>query len=163
VPDNELTPEKIAAALDAVKKKTIVPRAVIRFGAEDQAHKEILLNLEHFLHLNGYSNIKIALSGRVHPDEIKGPVDDGGNGHIPDATASLDGVQYIFEVEKDDVAIKDAHTESQMRLFSGHARKTGAIFKLVVPPEHGEAAEMEVKRLGLERYVTVLPMGPSRP
>jgi Holliday junction resolvase len=114
-------------------------------------HDSLLSALARHLATNGFTNIKVDLSGHDQPGKIwwSGKEQEA---HIPDATAYKGGTYYIFEVETDDT-IAITHTEDQWRLFAAHAKKNNGKFVAIVPAESKQAAERQIGRLGINAEV----------
>ena len=111
-------------------------------------HDGMVKSVADHLASTGHRNIRADIAGFSKPDLIhwKGQ----STGHIPDVT-SVNGVQYLFEVETGD-SIGDQHTADQWRLFSASARLNSKRFVVVVPKGFEQDARTRASQLGVSLY-----------
>jgi len=93
-------------------------------------HDLLLKRLVRDLQLLGAKSIRADIEGFQKPTKIVWTRTQ--EGHIPDASATVNGSKTIFEVETCDTLFSD-HTESQLKLFGAYSKQQGVSCFIVVP------------------------------
>jgi hypothetical protein len=113
-------------------------------------HDTMVSTVISYLFNNGFQNIKADLPGKIQPDKIIWMKTN--EGHIPDATATINNTSYLFEIETEET-LTTQHTIDQFVLFSAFAQQYNGQFCIIVPVSNKSKAEGLVNNLGIQAQV----------
>ena len=113
-------------------------------------HDRLLAGLIDALRLIGATNIRADLNNLHRPAKIVWTRTQ--EGHIPDASATINGKKVIFEVETCDTLFTD-HTESQLKLFGAYSRQKKVPCFIVVPANCEIQAGLQIDKLKVPIHV----------
>ncbi len=114
-------------------------------------HDNLVSQLITHLVGDSFQNIKADLSEYDPPDAIWW-TNKSDEKFIPDATATKNGVPFIFEIETAD-SIGIEHSDAQWEIFAASASKNNGHFCLYVEKGAEDAAKQRVLELGITAEV----------
>lgn len=113
---------------------------VDRDSSESKEHKDLVGMMANYFKAQNYSNVKADLDGWDTPTEI--------NGHVPDVTATINGISIILEAETCK-SIDTTDTKDQLKAFYEAAKSGNREFHLVVPKSCMTAAKLKLLEWGI--------------